>query len=300
MESLRTLVRSFPSVLLGYSGGVDSALLAVVLRQELGKDRMLAAIGRRASYPDAQWRVARDVAVRFDFPLVEIETHELEDANYLANPTNRCFYCKTELWQRLVPLARERGFAVVCDGTNADDLREHRPGKAAGVAAGVRSPLAEAGLTKAQIRAASRELGLPTWDAPAALRQRPEQLPVKWVRPENIHLSLKFLGDVEETREPELREALQRAAGSGPEPRPLTLQITGFGVFPDYHRPQVLWAGVTPDPGLELLQHGVEQAFAPLGFPTEARAFRPHVTLGRAARDARPRDFKGLGVIPDR
>jgi len=168
MQSLRALVQQFPSVLLGYSGGVDSALLAVVLRQELGRDRMLAVIGRSPSYPDAQWQVARDVAARFDIPLVEIETHELEDENYLANPTNRCFYCKTELWHQLVPLARERGLAVVCDGTNADDLREHRPGKAAGIAAGVRSPLAEAGLTKAEIRAASRELGLPTWDAPAA------------------------------------------------------------------------------------------------------------------------------------
>jgi len=168
MQSLRALVQQFPSVLLGYSGGVDSALLAVVLRQELGRDRMLAVIGRSPSYPDAQWQVARDVAARFDIPLVEIETHELEDEDYLANPTNRCFYCKTELWHQLVPLARERGLAVVCDGTNADDLREHRPGKAAGIAAGVRSPLAEAGLTKAEIRAASRELGLPTWDAPAA------------------------------------------------------------------------------------------------------------------------------------
>jgi len=135
------------------------------------------------------------------------------------------------------------------------------------------------------------------WDALAPLRERPEKLPVKWVRPENIHLSLKFLGDVEETREPELVAALKRAAGTGQDSRPLTLQITGFGVFPDYHRPHVLWAGVTPDPGLELLQHGVEQAFAPLGFPTEARAFRPHVTLGRAARDARPRDFTGLEEI---
>ena len=168
MESLRALVRSYPSVLLGYSGGVDSALLAVVLRQELGKARMLAVIGRSPSYPDAQWQVARQVAAQFDIPLVEVATHELEDANYLANPSNRCFYCKTELWNRLVPLARERGLAVVCDGTNADDLREHRPGKAAGAAAGVRSPLAEAGMTKAEIRAASRELGLTTWDAPAA------------------------------------------------------------------------------------------------------------------------------------
>lgn len=168
MESLRALIRELPSVLLGYSGGVDSAYLAVILRQELGKDRMLAAIGRSASYPDAQCRVAREVARQFDLPVIEIETHELEDANYLANPTNRCFYCKTELWQRLVPLARERGLAVVCDGTNADDLREHRPGKAAGIAAGIRSPLAEAGVTKADVRRASRELGLPTWDAPAA------------------------------------------------------------------------------------------------------------------------------------
>src|SRR5881296_2478285 len=168
MESLRALVRGFPSVLLGYSGGVDSALLAVVLRQELGKSRMVAAIGRSASYPAAQWRTARDVAEQFDVPLLEIDTYELEDANYLANPTNRCFYCKTELWTRLVPLARERGLAVVCDGTNADDLGEHRPGKAAGLGAGVRSPFAEVGLTKAEIRAASRDLGLPTWDAPAA------------------------------------------------------------------------------------------------------------------------------------
>jgi len=135
------------------------------------------------------------------------------------------------------------------------------------------------------------------WDALAPLRQRREKLPVKWVQPENIHLSLKFLGDVDAAREPELRAALKRAAGTLSEPRPLTLQVTGLGVFPDYHRPRVLWAGVTPDPALELLQHGVEQAFAPLGFPTEARPFRPHVTLSRAARaarDARPRAFAGL------
>ncbi len=168
IADLRALVRTFPSALVGYSGGVDSALLAVVLRQELGRDRMLAAIGRSASYPEAQWRAARDVADRFDIPVVEIGTHELEDPDYLANPTNRCFYCKTELWSRLVPLARARDLAVVCDGTNADDGADHRPGRAAGERAGVRSPLAEAGLTKAAIRDASRALGLPTWDAPAA------------------------------------------------------------------------------------------------------------------------------------
>src|SRR5213596_1266309 len=168
MQALRALVRTYSSALLGYSGGVDSTLLAVVLRQELGKNRMLAAIGRSASYPEAQWRAALELAARFDIPLVEIHTHELEDPNYLANPTNRCFFCKTELWSRLVPLARERGLAVVCDGTDADDLGEHRPGRAAGVAAGIRSPLAEVGFTKTEIRSASQELGLPTWDAPAA------------------------------------------------------------------------------------------------------------------------------------
>jgi uncharacterized protein len=168
LAALRALVRTYPSALVGYSGGVDSALLAVVLRQELGRDRMLAAVGRSASYPTAQWAAAHTVAQRFDVPLVELDTHELEDPDYLANPTNRCFFCKTELWRRLFPEAQRRGLAVVCDGTNADDLREHRPGYAAGQAAGVRSPLAAAGLTKADVRRAARELGLPVWDAPAA------------------------------------------------------------------------------------------------------------------------------------
>ena len=170
VAALRELVRTFPSALLGYSGGVDSAFLAVVLRRELGPDRMVAAIGRSASYPRAQWEAARAVAERFDVPLVEIDTHELDDPHYRANPTNRCFFCKTELWRRLLPEARARGLAVACDGTNAEDLRggEHRPGYAAGQRAGIRSPLAEVGMTKPEIRAASRELGLPTWDAPAA------------------------------------------------------------------------------------------------------------------------------------
>ena len=168
LTALREAVRGFASALVGYSGGVDSALLAVVLRQELGRARMLAVIGRSASYPLAQWEGAQHIATQFDVPLLELETHELDDPRYLANPTNRCFFCKTELWSRLVPEARTRGFAVVCDGTNADDLHEHRPGYAAGRAAGVRSPLAEAGVTKAQVRAAARALGLPNWDAPAA------------------------------------------------------------------------------------------------------------------------------------
>ena len=122
---------------------------------------------------------------------------------------------------------------------------------------------------------------------------RARGLPVTWVRPEGIHLTLKFLGDVDEATEPHLRAALGQAAGGG-DARPVTMHMEGFGVFPDFRRPSVIWAGVLPDPPLELLQHRVEQAFAPLGFPTEAKAFRPHLTLGRAKREAGPRDFAGL------
>lgn len=125
----------------------------------------------------------------------------------------------------------------------------------------------------------------------AATRLRDLELPVKWVRPEGIHLTLKFLGEVPEQRETELVAALGRAARGA---RALPLALDGFGVFPDWQRPRVVWAGITPEPALEILQHRVEQEFAPLGFPTEARPFRPHVTLGRAAREARPRDFGGL------
>ena len=171
MEVLATLsatIRPYESVLIGYSGGVDSTLVAVAARRALGREHVVAAIGRSASYPQDQREAAESLAARFDIPLVEIATHELEDPNYLANPTNRCFYCKAELWGRLGALAAQRGLTVVCDGTNADDLHEHRPGLGAGRRAGVRSPLAEAGLGKADVRAAARTLGIPNWDAPAA------------------------------------------------------------------------------------------------------------------------------------
>src|SRR2546427_4996804 len=109
---------------------------------------MMAAIGRSASYPLAQWEAARALVRRFDIPLVQIETRELEDPNYVANPTNRCFYCKTELWGRLVPEARARGLAVVCDGTNADDLAGggHPAGDAGRRSAGVGPPPAGGGV----------------------------------------------------------------------------------------------------------------------------------------------------------
>src|SRR5258708_14233897 len=104
---------------------------------------MLAVIGRSASYPMAQWEGAKTIALQFDLPLLELDTHELDDPRYLANPTNRCFFCKTELWSRLVPEARSRGFAVVCDGTNADHLPGHRPGHLPRAGAPIPSPLPE-------------------------------------------------------------------------------------------------------------------------------------------------------------
>ncbi len=155
-------------VLLGYSGGVDSALLAVVGAAVLGGGRFLAVIGRSASFPESQWRQARAVADEFGVPVIEINTDELDNPDYQANSPQRCYFCKSELWSRLAEVAAGSGFDTIIDGTHADDGGDHRPGRAASVEHGVRSPLAELGWTKAMIRAEARRLGLPIWAAPAA------------------------------------------------------------------------------------------------------------------------------------
>jgi len=161
-------LRARSSALLGFSGGVDSAYLACVALEALGADRFLAVIGRSASYPAAQWEGALAVARRFGIPLLETDTEELLDPSYAANPSNRCYFCKSELWGRLAPIARARGLAVVLDGTNADDLRDHRPGALAARERGVESPLAELGFTKSEIRLLSEARGIPTWRQPAS------------------------------------------------------------------------------------------------------------------------------------
>jgi len=156
------------SVLIGYSGGVDSTYLAAVALDVLGADATLAVIGRSASYPESQWVTAREVADRIGLTVREIATDEMSDPRYAANPSNRCYFCKTELWSRLVPLAHELGISAVVDGTNADDLADHRPGMAAAREWGVESPLATVGLGKQEIRALSAARGLPTWNQPSS------------------------------------------------------------------------------------------------------------------------------------
>ena len=160
--------RAHGSVLVGFSGGVDSAYLACVAVDALGSDHVLAVIGRSASYPEAQWARAREVAATFDIPVLEVNTDEMSDPRYAANPVNRCYFCKNELWGRLTPVAEERGLAVIVDGTNADDRSDHRPGRQAARERGVESPLAELGFTKDDIRSLSKRRGIQTWSQPSS------------------------------------------------------------------------------------------------------------------------------------
>jgi uncharacterized protein len=167
-RTLLNWLRDRESVLVGYSGGVDSVYLAACAIEALGADRVLAVIGRSASLPAEQWKAARATADAIGVPVEELETDELSDPRYASNPSNRCYFCKTELWSRLTPVARQRGFAVVVDGTNASDLGGHRPGALAAREHEVESPLSIVGLTKDEIRTLSRARGLPTWSQPSA------------------------------------------------------------------------------------------------------------------------------------
>ncbi len=160
--------RNAGSVLIGFSGGVDSAYLACVAVEALGPEHVLAVIGRSTSYPEEQWSRALGVARHVGIPVLEVDTDEISDPRYAANSPNRCYFCKTELWSRLVPIARARGLAVVVDGTNADDVADYRPGRQAAEERGIRSPLAELGFGKEEIRRLSAARGLPTWSAPSS------------------------------------------------------------------------------------------------------------------------------------
>jgi uncharacterized protein len=156
-----------PSLVVAYSGGVDSSYLAWAATQAIG-DRVLSVTADSASYPERHRAMALAIARDFHLKHEVIRTGELERPEYRANQPDRCYHCKNELYTQLAELASARGFAAVADGSNADDRGDYRPGRRAAREFGVISPLDEAGLTKEDVRALSKEAGLPTWDEPAS------------------------------------------------------------------------------------------------------------------------------------
>lgn len=164
-ERLQELLKGYGSCLIAYSGGVDSVLLAYVARKVLG-EKSLAVIADSPSLPRRELEEALALGNQFAFPVRVVRTREFENPEYLSNPNNRCYFCKNELFTELAPLAKAEQFAVIAYGENASDVGDYRPGAKAAAEFQVRAPLKEAGLTKAEIRQLSAQLGLPTAEKP--------------------------------------------------------------------------------------------------------------------------------------
>ncbi len=166
LESARAIVRALSSVLVAYSGGVDSSLLLKLALDELG-ERAVAVLASSPAYPESEQEEARILAGRLGARLVEVATNEVELEAYARNHPDRCFHCKEELFETLEPVRRDLGLDLIAYGATADDADDHRPGHGSAVRRGIRFPLLEAGMGKAEIRAAARKLGLPNWNKPS-------------------------------------------------------------------------------------------------------------------------------------
>jgi uncharacterized protein len=170
LEKLKSRFRELNRVVIGFSGGIDSTLILKVAVEKLGADNVWAVTGDSESLLPEELEYCRKLANDIGLLIshfIEIKTNELAIPNYKANPTDRCFYCKQELFSRLKEIATDVGADHIVDGSNADDLTDYRPGRKAAGMLGVISPLAEAGITKAEIRDIARQYGLPNWDKPA-------------------------------------------------------------------------------------------------------------------------------------